>query len=99
MPYKIVIEPEAKAWLDQQTEDVRQRVLLILSEYAAYPQAGKQLQNAARWYDSEWGWAYRIRIDSIYAGLRCIYFIWVQGQEMIVVKFGTHADNVYEDGN
>ena len=98
--YNVVFEPEAKAWFDKQSEDVQKRVLLILGDISPFaPKAGDQMQNATRWYDDEWGWARRIRMDSAVYGLRCIYYVWEARREMIVVKFGTHADDVYEDGN
>ncbi len=98
--YRVVLEPEAQAWVDQQPEDVQKRVLLILDTFAAFPsKAGKQMQNPTRWYDEEWGWARRITMDSVIPGLRAIYFVWEAGREMIVVRIGTHADDVYENGN
>ena len=98
--YKIVFEPESQDWLDRQPEDVQKRVLLILNTISAFPHsAGKQMQNATRWYDDVFGWARRIPMDSALPGLRCVYFIWDEGAEIIVVKFGTHAEDVYENGN
>lgn len=56
--YKIVFEPQAQDWFDKQPEDVQKRVLLILDTISAFPRtAGKQMQNATRWYDDEFGWA------------------------------------------
>jgi hypothetical protein len=79
---------------------VRKRVLLILNSFADDPGlAGKQLENATHWYDDLYGWARRIPMESVAPGLRCIYYVWHEKREMIVVKFGTHADDVYEDGN
>lgn len=100
MKYILRIEPEAQAWLDAQSDEVRKRVFLILDEFIQFPRvAGKQMQNP-RWYKPEYGgWARRIHIDSVLPGLRCIYFVDEQAQEMIVAKIGTHADDVYEDGN
>jgi hypothetical protein len=99
--YKIVFEPEAQAWFDKQLEDVQMRVLLILNTFAASKPSvmGFQMQNGTRWFDSEWGWARKIYMDSAIRGLRCIYYVWEAKHEMIVVKFGTHADDVYEDSN
>ena len=99
-PYQIILDDPAQDWLDQQPEDVRKRVFLILREYATDPNnAGVQLQNATRWYDDLFGWARQIRIDSVYPGLRCIYYVFEKEKEMIIFKFGTHADDVYEDSN
>jgi hypothetical protein len=98
--YRIIVEDEAQEWLDQQSEDVRNRVLLILDTFSEIaPVAGKQLQNATRWYDDIYGWARRIALDSVILGLRCIYYIWQEKRQMIIVKFGTHDNEVYEDGN
>jgi hypothetical protein len=99
VPYRVVLEPLAQDWIDRQPEDVRKRVFLILNTFAEFAdQAGKQLQNP-RWYDDELGWARRIVLDSVQPGLRCIYFVSARDNEMIVVNFGTHSDDIYEDGN
>jgi len=98
--YTVVLEEQARNWLDQQSEDVQKRVLLILDTFSEFPSvAGKQLQNATRWYDDHYGWARRITLDSVTPGLRCIYHVWDEKRQMVVVKFGTHVDDVYEDGN
>ncbi len=98
--YTIIFEPDAQDWLDRQPEDVRRRVLLILDTLSEIPEtAGKQFQNATRWYDDIWGWARRVQMDSVQPGLRCIYFVYAVQREMIVVKFGTHSEDVYENGN
>ena len=80
---------------------MQKRVLLFLKKHLASNPVDprtKQLENP-RWFDPEWGWARRARLDQIIRGLRCIFYVWEAKQEMIVVKFGTHADDVYEDGH
>jgi hypothetical protein len=98
--YKIVFEDEAQEWFDQQSQDVQKRVLLILDSVSEVADsAGIQIQNATRWYDDVYGWARRVRMDSAISGLRCIFYVWKEKRQVVVVKFGTHADDVYEDGN
>jgi hypothetical protein len=54
--YKVVFADQAQEWLNRQSEDVQKRVLLILETFAEFPEiAGKQLQNATRWYDDIYG--------------------------------------------
>ena len=99
MEYKIELDIEAQAWMDRQSEDVQRYVLSILNRLKFNPigSRSKQLENP-RWFDPQWGWARRIRFEGL-PDLRCIYYIWEAKREIVAVKFGTHADDVYEDGN
>ena len=97
--YKVVLDVLAQDWLDRQSKDVQRHVLLILERLSADPiTTSKQLENP-RWLDDMWGWARRVHMDRVIPGLRCIYYLWEAKHEMVIVKFGTHADDVYEDSN
>lgn len=97
--YNVILLTEAQKWLAQQPPACQQRIAMILGEYAKDPHhSGKQIQNPI-WWHSKYGMPYRIAINSICPGLRCIYYAFDERGQMIIVKFGTHADNVYEDGN
>jgi len=93
----------AQEWLDKESPAVAQDVIKSLNELCRNPRAmGKPVRNRALWRPNL-GQPYRFAIYKYYeslGGLRVIYYVIDEPYfRVIIYKIGTHADDVYENGN
>ena len=101
--YALYIMQRAQQWLDKELPSIAEDVMKSLNELCRNPKGmGKVVRNPALWRPNL-GQPYRFAIYKHYeslGGLRVIYYVVDEPYNRVIVyKIGTHADDVYENGN